>query len=540
LFDITSKYNIGMDDLDKQVDLHPMLRRRLNEAGIKDLHPLKGLLEGLNKDYQRFEYLVPVDKLFLPRDKTAFEGPISMVTGSLAPEVFSNYKKVIEEAGLISITDNQGRIRFANKHFCEISGYAENELAGRTHQMLKSGIHVNTFYQELWSTIQSGQVWKGIICNKSKSGGLFWIDTTIVPFIHDNEIVEYFAVSFDVTAKLNANAVIQKQKLFYESILNSIPVDIAVFDRHHHYLYVNPGAVRNEEVRQFLIGKTDFDYCKVYQKDTDLALSRSNYFNEVVKKRERLEFVEHMINREGTMEVHSRCFFPVINQNNELEYVIGFGTNVTEKFLQEDMLKRSLDEKQALLGEVHHRVKNNLALVMGLLELQSAQSNDPKVKLEFDQIQNRISAMARIHEMLYKAQEFGKIDMAGYTEELAGYLCNFYAMKDTVKLVFNLEHINLTSSKAVPLALLTNELVTNSFKYALNGGGELRFKLYKSNNRIYFEIHDSGPGLPMDSKNANQNSLGFKLIDIFVRQIKGQCTKLNDCGLHVIIDFPYE
>ena len=539
----TKKHTAILQKFDSN-DLHPLLKSKLM-SWMKDNpmpdEKLMALIQEINNDYEQFDHLVPINRLFRTSEELRFEGPSNMVVGSLTTDVFKNYKRLIEETGMITVTDAKGAIRFANKNFCETTGYTESEWSGKTHAIIKSGVHPASFYQELWQTITQGDVWKGIVCNKKANGDLFWVEMSIVPFKNGDTVEEYFSVGFDVTEKIKANVIIEEQRAFYETILDSIPVDIAVFDTQHHYLFVNPIAVKNTTVRKFLIGKTDFDYCREFNRPLERAQERSQIFNEVCQSGLMKEFVEQIENKDGQIEIHSRCFVPVLDAHQQLKYVIGFGTNVTEKYLQEDRLRNSLEEKEALLGEVHHRVKNNLALVMGLLELQSTRTNEPKVRVEFNEMQNRISAMARIHEMLYRSQEFGKIELGGYTQELVNYLCHFYDKNKNVKLHFELGTVMLSSNRAVPLALLTNELVTNSFKYALNEGGTLSFKLSQnSNNRVILEIRDSGPGLPESFEKSKLKSLGFKLIEIFVRQIKGTCKMHNDSGLVVIIDFPNE
>ena len=540
---VSNKHNTNQMEVDLN-NLHPRLKSRVIAWLAKNPsseNQLASLLTAINDDYVNADSLVPVNHLFSSEERLHFEGPVNMVAGSLTSDVFKNYKRLIEEAGMIAVADTRGTIRFANQNFCNSTGYSEVELSGKSPAIFKSIEHSNSFYTDLWLTISNGHVWKGVISIKKANGELFWMDASIIPFKNGEIIEEYFAVGFDVTEKINANATIDEQRAFYEKILASIPVDIAVFDTQHRYLYVNPNAVRNPTIREFLIGKTDKEYCEAFNRPIERAVNRQEIFNSVCESGTAHEFIEQIEKPDGATEFHSRCFVPVLGGDQKLKYVIGFGTNVTEKYLQDDRLRTSLEEKEALLGEVHHRVKNNLALVMGLLELQSTRTNDVKMRAEFNEMQTRISAMSRIHELLYRSQEFGKIELAGYTEELVRYLSHFYDKNKSVKLEFELQHVLLSSTRAVPLALLTNELVTNSYKYAFREGGYMRFRLIQNtDNRVIFEIRDSGPGLPEDFQRGKLKSLGFKLIEIFVRQIKGTCKMHNDGGLVVIIEFPYE
>lgn len=456
-------------------------------------------------------------------------------------QLIENYKKAIDQAGIVSITDNKGIITYVNGKFCEISGFSEEELLGSQHNVVNSGFHDKKYFVQMWKTISTGKVWKGVIRNKSKSGKYYWVDSTIVPFMKNGRVDQYFSIRFDITEKMLIHEKVEEQRNFYEGILNNIPVDIAVFDLNHNYLFVNPIGVKNPEVREFLIGRDDFDYCKKFGKSISIAQMRRELFNKVKEQKVMNEFIDESLDKNGKTNYHLRRFFPVKNAKDEVNYLIGFGINITEKMEQELKIKNSLEEKEALLGEVHHRVKNNLALVMGLIELQSAKSEDTKSKLEFNEIQNRISAMALIHEKLYKSQDFAKIELGEYIQDLIKFLHGFYNKGNDVKVIYDMEKIHVSTKVAVPLALITNELVTNAFKYALNGkGAELRVKMVKMDSDLYYEIADNGPGLKEIIDPLKSKSLGFKLLNIFVKQLKGKYELKNEGGLHVCIRFKNE
>ena len=453
-------------------------------------------------------------------------------------QLVENYRKAIDQAGIVSITDRTGIIIHVNEKFSEISEYEKEELLGKQHNIVNSGFHDRKFFTQMWQTISSGQIWKGIFRNKSKSGRYYWVDSTIVPFMKDGKIDQYFSIRFDITEKMLIHERVEEQKSFYEGILNNIPVDIAVFDLEHRYLFINPIGVRNPEVRKFLIGKDDYDYCREYGKDISIADNRRNLFNQVKETKTMVEFIDESKNKEGQFRYHLRRFFPVLSLKGELNYLIGFGIDITEKREQELQIKNSLEEKEALLGEVHHRVKNNLALVMGLIELQSTKAEDQKIKSEFNEIQNRISAMALIHEKLYKSNDFAKIDLSDYIQDLVKFLSGFYAKDKNVNVEFRLEKILVSTKKAVPIALITNELITNAYKYAFrNQDGELYLGLKLNGEEILYEISDNGPGIPTNLDYSKTKSLGFKLLSIFVKQLKGKYELINDNGLKILIRF---
>lgn len=333
-----------------------------------------------------------------------------------------------------------------------------------------------------------------------------------------------------------------KIKEFYEAILNNIPVDIAVFNKEHKYLFVNPIAVQNKNIRDFLIGKDDFEYCRHFNKDLSIAKKRRSLFLDVLNKNISIEFVDESTSAEGKTRYRLRRFSPVYKNNNELLFMIGFGLDITEKIEQELHLKRSLEEKQSLLGEIHHRVKNNLALVTGLIELQSSSIDNLVIKKHLSEIQHRISAMSLIHEKLYKTSNFSKIDLKDYLHDLISSLGLFFNKEANVKVNFDLEQVFINSKKIIPIALIINEIVTNSYKYAFKDkkSGVIDVCLKIFDNEIELLISDSGDGMPQDFNISTTKSLGFKLINIFTKQLKGTLQYYNNPGLTILIKFKNE
>jgi len=457
-------------------------------------------------------------------------------------DALENYKKAIDYSAIVSKSNQEGIITYVNDKFKEISGYSTDELVGAKHNIVNSHYHNKDFFNRMWKTINNGEVWKDIIRNQKKDGTYYWVDSTIVPFIKNGVIQEFISIRFDITEKMMIHQKVEEQKNFYESILNNIPVDIAVFNKDHQYLFVNPIAVQNQEIREFLIGKDDFDYCRHFNKDIGIAENRRNFFLDVLTKNTKIEFVDKSITTEGTILYRLRRFSPIYSENNKFLFMIGFGIDITEKMEQEIRLQQSLEEKQSLLGEIHHRVKNNLALVSGLVELQGAKITDPIMKSHLIEIQNRIAAMSLIHEKLYKSSNFSKIDLKDYLHDLIVSLSSFFNKGGNIDVNFDLEQIFVSNKKAIPIALIVNELITNAFKYAFKEllKGTINVKLKCIENQVELSISDSGNGIDKEFNISKSSSLGFKLITIFTKQLKGTLNYFNNPGLTVTITFKNE
>jgi two-component sensor histidine kinase/tetratricopeptide (TPR) repeat protein len=199
-----------------------------------------------------------------------------------------------------------------------------------------------------------------------------------------------------------------------------------------------------------------------------------------------------------------------------------------------DMLKDSLDEKEVLLKEIHHRVKNNLQIISSLLNLQSHNIEDHTVKGAVMEGQSRVKSMALIHQVLYQSDRLSKINFQEYLEHLVHFLSSSFMPVDK-KIVTKVEADNthLDIDTAIPLGLIVNELVSNAFKYAFRemDKGELRVELKQHDGEGYkLRVSDNGTGLPENLDINQTSSLGLKLVNILTRQLEGELKISNKNG----------
>ena len=209
------------------------------------------------------------------------------------------------------------------------------------------------------------------------------------------------------------------------------------------------------------------------------------------------------------------------------EPIAGFGiyVDITDRKRHERKLEKSLEEKQVMLEEIHHRVKNNLAIISGLLQLQVFETENQNLKSVLQDSQLRIQSMATVHELLYQSESFTEISFKKYLEKLVE------VMKKT--LPFDHQHINVEITKAdvsmdinqaIPSAILINELVTNAYKHAFKGQeeGEIRISLEETPEQICLMVEDNGVGLPEDFSMERKSSIGMSLVQSLTQQLKGQ------------------
>lgn len=197
-------------------------------------------------------------------------------------------------------------------------------------------------------------------------------------------------------------------------------------------------------------------------------------------------------------------------------------------------ISKSLEEKEILLKEIHHRVKNNLALTISLLELQEEEIEDKKTKKILVDIQERIYTMELLHRKLYESANLNKIDFKNYVIELIHTIAKTYDKKNKVALLFEIDEIDLNIETAMPYGLILNELVTNSFKYAFthHKNPELCIGITQQNdNEILLIIKDNGKGLKKEFEEISQETLGLRLISIIVKlQLMGRVSYSYENG----------
>lgn len=205
----------------------------------------------------------------------------------------------------------------------------------------------------------------------------------------------------------------------------------------------------------------------------------------------------------------------------------------------EEKIKESLKEKELLLREIHHRVKNNMQIISSLLNLQSSYVGDEEAVKTFKESQSRVKSMALVHEKLYNSNNLANIDFVGYVKSLVSNLVYTY-VEDPEKIRIKTEgsNIHLNMETSVPYGLIINELVTNSIKHAFpNGIGEIIVKLDHDHDEFFITVTDNGAGFPEDLDFRNTKNLGLQLVNSLVNQSDESITLSGDGGTNFRIKF---
>jgi PAS domain S-box-containing protein len=230
------------------------------------------------------------------------------------------------------------------------------------------------------------------------------------------------------------------------------------------------------------------------------------------------------------------------DQNGERKHIY-VARDVTEQKEAEKRINDSLKEKDVMLSEIHHRVKNNLAVISGLLEMQVWNTEDESIAEILRDSQLKIKSMSLVHEKLYQNENFANIDIGNYTEELVSEIQKSYQSKrKNIEAIFDCDSISVTLNQAIPISLLLNESIVNIYKHAFTSmsEGAISIRMKMINGNIEIRISDNGIGLPDGFDKDTGGSMGLVLIDTLAKQLNGtyQFQNGEESGTELLISFP--
>jgi PAS domain S-box-containing protein len=247
--------------------------------------------------------------------------------------------------------------------------------------------------------------------------------------------------------------------------------------------------------------------------------------------------------KNGTFVWVNQTVTAIQNADEQPGYEIVVIQDITERKHMEERIRTDIREKEILLQEVHHRVKNNMQVIISLLDLQIYRTQDPLIVESFKTSKDRIYSMALVHEMLYQSHDLSKIDFSQYIENLAWTIFSTFGVDPArVRLELHLQPILLKVDYAVPCGLIVHELVSNAIKYAFpanwNKKAKIRILFRRIKNEIELQVTDNGISLPEIADINELHSLGLKLVHMLgERQLKGKIEIIRDKGTQISLRF---
>ncbi|HYE33015.1 MAG TPA: PAS domain S-box protein [Methylomirabilota bacterium] len=267
-----------------------------------------------------------------------------------------------------------------------------------------------------------------------------------------------------------------------------------------------------------------------------------NVILQEIKNGRRVQHYETVrIRKDGTPVSVSMTISPIRNKDGQVVGASAISRDISDRKRAETQLRASLNEKESLLKEIHHRVKNNLQVISSLLELQIAQIKDPSAIQLFRESQSRIRTMALIHEKLYQATDLARIDFVDYVQSLLRMIMRAQQSTQDVRLDVQCDRVYLGIDTAVPLGLIINELVSNSLKHAFpNGSGRPTITIALNQlqaERYCLLVEDNGKGFSPGFDVERSSSLGLRLVKILGEQLLGKAEWLPGEGARFKLEF---
>jgi PAS domain S-box-containing protein len=452
----------------------------------------------------------------------------------------------------IIATDLEGTISTFNVAAQNWLGYSYQEIVGKTtpnifhdpsevvqraQELSQLGITVEPGFEVFTAKARQGQPdereWYYI--RKDGSRFLVMLSVTALIDVHGS-ITGFLGIASDITNRKQAELALRESEERFKAFMDNSPVMAFIKDEQNRMVYINEPFERKFQVKLAdLRGKQDDEW--VPQESAKQTPENDMI---VFSTGKAVETVETLPTPDGSQYWLVSKF--LLNNVNAKPLLGCVAMDITERKNAEDRIKAALQEKEILLKEVHHRVKNNLQVIDSLFRHQYRHINNDEVIYMLKECQNRVASMALLHEKLCSSKNLSKINVAEYIKSLAINLFNSYSNYGNLPNInVNVDRVLLDFDLALNCGLIINELVTNSLKYAFPNGkvGEININFFKLNSHDYkLIIRDNGVGFSTEPDLKNIKSLGLKLVRSLVRQLDGEVEINNINGAEFNIIFP--
>lgn len=465
---------------------------------------------------------------------------LELAKHELLGEAEEKYRNLFDNTNdAIVITDLEGRVTSWNFSAEKVFGWMAWETTGKNVRSLIVPPDAADDYNRIINKVMNGEVVPGReIVFQRKDGTTMDVSMTISPLKDaDNNIAGISGIFRDITEGRWAWRALQQSEKKYRGLFENANDAIFILDSSLNYKDVNKKAVEvSGYQRKELLKMNIFDIIP-----PELHMMSKLEFQKLSKFGFYEKFTGKIIRKDGRLidvEINSSAI-------KDGDKVIGSRDilrDITERKLNEEKIKESLKEKEVLLKEVHHRVKNNMQIISSLLRLQSGYLIDRKNIEIFKECQNRILSMSLVHEKLYNSRDFTKIDIKDYVVDLTtGLLYSGKSNGGNIVLNIVVDDVLLGVNAAIPFGLILNELVTNCIKHAFPNGrkGEIRIYLHETDDgKIELIVRDDGVGIPEGIDFRKTESFGLYLVTILAEeQLKGKIYLTRNGGTEFRIKF---
>jgi PAS domain S-box-containing protein len=434
------------------------------------------------------------------------------------------------------LADAKGNILEVNPAYSQMVGYSREELQEMTIRELESNFSDEEIFEIIKEAMETGNV-KFETSHLDRSGNDVILESSLT--LIDNVEEEPLIVGFvrDITTNILLMNKIKESEERWEGLVKDNP-NAVVLTKGEEIIFVNDAVLKlygidkeSEIVGHFLlefIHPDDREKVKSRLRNLNAGGSEPPADLRFMRKSGEIRY----------LEVHS-----IQARFHGLTAIQSVLHDVTDRVLYKRSIEKSLKQKEVLLEEIHHRVKNNLAVVSGLMELKVMYTQNEELAKELTDSYQRIHTMARIHEMMYQNESLEDLQFHELVEQLVGSVLTAYKAEQ-VHVSYDLEPVTLTVNDAIPCALILNEVVSNSVRHGFNEYevAELSLKMEQQNGLVDLQVMDNGSGIPDHIIENRNDSLGFTLMDMLTEQLSGKLTikgAEDEGGTVVRLQFPY-
>lgn len=440
--------------------------------------------------------------------------------------------------------DRLGRFTLVNQAIADAYGTSVESLLGKTDaDFNRNAEEVEAFRRddlEVINSLKEKFIPEEVITDAR--GQVRWLQTIKRPIVSaDGSAHQILGIAADITSRKRAEKALRHSEERFRQIAENIREVFWITEpRVNKLIYISPAY---EEVW----GRTCSDLSEVslmwrntvHAEDQPRVLAAT----ENVQAGGDYDLEYRLVRPDGEIRWVRDRAFPIVNASGEVYRVAGVIDDVTERKQALEQITASLHEKEVLLKEIHHRVKNNMQVITSLLSLQSKTIGDQQAFAVFQDSQNRVKSMALIHETLYQSEDLSRIDFAEYLKKLVAHVSRSYRLRpEAVKINVHVDDVSLPIDTAVPCGLIINELASNSLKYAFPADttGEVNITFGRADAQYVLRVSDTGIGLPADFDPDKGKSLGMKLVRMLTSQLCGEIQCRNGVGTTFEITFPEE
>ncbi|CAN5137623.1 hypothetical protein BH23BAC3_BH23BAC3_04850 [soil metagenome] len=436
----------------------------------------------------------------------------------------------------VYIRDVEGSFLEVNKQFEKMYGYNKEEVLGKSISIVSATEKVDLndankrFNKVLKGKSQTYRWW-----GKRKNGELFpeEIKLSKGSFFGQDAVI---AVAREITENVRREDELKRNEQLFEQLFRNSPLGIALLDKNYKITLVNKSFESMFGYKQHSIKGVDLDELIVPEDEIEEVrpLSHGQDVFTLTKKRK---------TSSGDLIDVFIYGVPVVLEGETIA-MYAIYMDITDRIEVENRVKQSLKEKEVLLAEIHHRVKNNLAVITGLLELQYHNLKSAEAKNALRDSQMRINSMALIHEKLYQSETLSNIDFGVYIKELVQVIVKSHSVEgENVEIKMQSDPVQLPIKKAIPCGLIINEIVTNSMKYAFpkdQKNPTIHISLNRQDDRAIFQISDNGVGLEKPLEEMGKDSLGTLLIRTLAKQLEADLVVDGSDGTSYKFSFQLE